>query len=122
MKLVTISDISHGAGNELYGQTGIQCGLLAEDMGGHEHTFHPLSYRSHKQRLVSYSSFGVDILAAEDADDRSYDLKMSHDSIFVRRKMLHKIFVDSSGLFETNNTVNETRKYRHKKTAARVRD
>lgn len=115
VKLISLSDASHGGGNEIYGRTGIICGMLAEDMGGEEHVFHVLTWSSHKQRRVSYSSFGSEILAAADADDRGYDLKLSYDAIFTRNKMRHEIFVDSRGLLDTITTVHEPREYRLKR-------
>lgn len=122
VKLISLSDASHGANHEIYGQTGFLCGMMAEDFGNNEHVFHPLIWGSHKQRRVSYSSFGSEIIAAADADDHGYDLKLSYDSIFSRSKMRHEILVDSRGLFDTITTVHEPREYRLKKTVAKMRD
>lgn len=61
-------------------------------------------------------------MAAADADDRGYDLKMSYVSIFVKSKMRHETFVDPRGLFGTITMVHEPREYPLKKIVKNMPD
>lgn len=87
-----------------------------------EALFYPLSWSSHKQRRVSYSSFGAEILAAADADDRGFDLKQSFLSLFPHKPLSHELIIDSKALFETITTLHQTSDYRLRKTVSRMRD
>lgn len=121
ISISTFSDASHGAADEIYGQTGGLCGLVIQDDTSSRRMFHPISWTSHKQRRVSYSSFGAEILAAANADDRGYDLKLSFRSLFPDRPLRHKLIVDSKALFETLTTLHQSDDYRLRKTVARIR-
>lgn len=68
VKLISISDAVHGGG-EIYGQSGRICGMLIATKLLSPKLFLPISWRSHKQRRVSYSDFGAEILTATDEDD-----------------------------------------------------
>lgn len=118
----TISDASHGGNDSVYGQTGIICGLRIVSRAPKEELFHPLVWSSHKQRRVSYSSFGAEILAAAAADDRGYEVKRSIFSIFPESPLRHEIMVDSKALFETITTLHQGDDYRLRGTVARMRD
>lgn len=122
MKIVSVSDASHGGGDSVYGQTGSLCGLLIEASGDHRKLYHAIGWTSHKQKRVSYSAFGAEILAAADADDRGYDLKLSLGSILPKANLKHELFVDARALFDTITTLHEPREYRLRKTVARMRD
>lgn len=39
-----------------------------------------------KKKQVPYSSLGVDILVAADAEDRVYGIELSHDYVFLKGK------------------------------------
>lgn len=54
VKPIRLSDASHGSGSEIYGPNGFLCGMIADEIGGNDHTFHPLSLSSHKLRRVSH--------------------------------------------------------------------
>lgn len=82
---------------------------------------HPIAWSRHKQRRVSYSSFGAEILAATYGDDRGYDLKMSLLSMFPDKPLKHQLLIDSKALFETVTTLHQTDDYRLRKTVARIR-
>lgn len=69
-KLVSISDASHGGMNQIHSRTGGLCGLLINNSGCHECRFHPISWTSDEQKRVTYSSFGPEIPAVDDTDDR----------------------------------------------------
>lgn len=121
VSISTFLDGSHGAADKIYGQTGGICGLVIHDTDVKFRLFHPISWTSYKQRRVSYSSFGAEILAAANADDRGYDLKLSFISLFPDHPLRHKLIVDSKALFETLTTLHQSDYYRLRKTVARIR-
>lgn len=116
----TFSDASHGAADEIYDQTGGLNGLLIQQTNGLD-IFHPVSWTSHKQRRVSYSSFGAEILAASNGDDRGYSLKASFLSLFPHQPLQHNLLIDSKALFEALTTLHQTDDYRLRMTVARIR-
>lgn len=59
-----------------YGQTGIVTGLMSEGSGG-ENVFHIVEWVSSKQRRVSHSYYGAEILACSDADNRGFYIKQA---------------------------------------------
>lgn len=61
------SDSSHGGAEETYGQSGIILGLKILSSNGKNVFYHTLRWASQKQKRVSYSSFGSEILAASNA-------------------------------------------------------
>lgn len=121
VSISSLSDASHGCADETYGQTGTFCGLKIQSSLHDLPLFHPIAWTSHKQRRVSYSSFGAEIIAAACADDRGYDLKMSFRSLFPLTPLRHQLLVDSKALFETLTTIHQTDVYRLRKTVARIR-
>lgn len=122
IRIISLSDAAHGGGDSIYGQTGGICGLTFKETGNDKAIYHPIAWTSHKQKRVTYSAFGAEILAAADADDRGYDLKLSLASILPDRKITHELFVDARALFDTITTLHEPREYRLRKTVARMRD
>lgn len=71
----SFSDASHPRDRD-YGQSGILCGLRIKEEGSDsQDIFHMVDWTSHKQKRVSYSSYGAEILACATADDRGYYLK-----------------------------------------------
>lgn len=122
IKVVSLSDAAHGGGESVYGQSGSICGILIDNAGSSERVYHAISWTSHKQKRVSYSAFGAEILAAADADDRGFDLKLSLRSILSGNEIRHELFVDARALFDTITTLHEPREYRLRKTVARMRD
>lgn len=75
-----------------------------------------------KAEMISYSSYGAEILAASDADNRGYHLKEMLHAIFPDRKLKHELLVDSKSLFETITTLHQSGDYRLRKVVARMRD
>lgn len=104
-----------------YGQTGLITGLLTniEDGGA---IYHIVDWTSNKQRRVCYSSYGAEILAAADADDRGYHLKTAYNSIFSSTRLKHKLQVDSHALYDTITTLHEGRDFRLRQTVERIRN
>jgi len=54
---------------QTYGQSGIVDGLVMKIANG-DHIYHILDWQSIKQRRVSYSSYGAEILACMEGDDK----------------------------------------------------
>lgn len=120
--LVSLSDASNGGSEFDYGQSGIVCGLRIHSSAHLYPIFHPLSWTSQKQKRVTYSSFGAEILACADAEDRGHDLKESLKSIFPNTTIQHEILVDSRALFDTITTLHECKEFRLRKTVPRIRN
>lgn len=118
--IYTLSDASHSSESEVYGQTGVVCGLKIETTN--RTFYHAILWSSHKQRKIAYSSFGAEILAAADADDRGYYLKSALAYLFPQKLVRHQLLVDSKSLFETITTLHQTGDYRLRKVVARLRD
>lgn len=118
----TFSDASFNivAGRD-YGQTGIVTGLKIQGKNG-ESTMHMIDWTSNKQRRVSHSSYGAEILACSDADDRGYYIKQAIIGITKEEKTMHILHVDSRGLFDTISTLHDGKEYRLRQTVQRIRD
>lgn len=119
--LASFSDASHGGVDYIYGQSGFVSVLRIRQENG-EVLFHCLTWSSSKQKCTSYSSYGAEIHAAANADDRGFDLKASLLALFPNRPVKHELLVDSKSLFETITTLHDSREYRLRKTVARMRD
>ena len=119
--LCTFSDAAYNiSSSHTYGQTGIFSGLALPQSNGT--LFHPLDWFSNKQRRVSYSSFGAEILACADADDRTYPLRQGLRILLNKSNLQSHLNVDSRGLFDTLSTLHEGRDYRLRETVQRIRD
>lgn len=116
----TLSDASHNGPSSTHGQTGIISGLRIVTKDGI--MYHPIMWSSHKQKRISYSSYGAEILAAADGDDRGYHLKEIIRILFPKKALKHQLLVDSKSLFETITTLHQTGDYRLRKIVARMRD
>lgn len=81
------------------------CGLLIEYAGTEERLNNPVSWKCHQQKRVSNRAFGEEILAAAEADDRGYDLKMTLKYILTETTLRPDLFVDTRALFDTINNV-----------------
>lgn len=118
----TLSDASHGGLDETYGQSGCITVLRITQSNGLPTLFHCNDWTSHKQNQVSYSSFGAEIIAASNGDDRGFHLKCIFADLFPHRLLKHEILVDSKALYDTITTLHQPRDYRLRKTVARMRD
>ena len=120
--LSTFSDASFNiTARKSYGQTGLVSGVRTTMQDGSE-LFHILDWVSTKQRRISHSSYGAEILACAEGDDRGFYLKMGINSLFPKVKMRNEILVDSMGLFDTITTLHEGNEYRLRQTVQRIRD
>ena len=118
--LSSFSDASHPK-DRSYGQSGIICGIRASGLN-EEDTYHIIDWASHRQKRVSYSSYGAEILACATADDRGYYLREAMRSIFPDMNMRHELTIDSNALQETITTLREGTEYRLRPTVQRIRD
>lgn len=101
-----------------YDQTGLLTGLYFQDS-----TFHTLGWYSGKQRRVSFSSVGADILSSADSADRSLLLSEGLKTILNRDNSFPFVLtVDSFGLYSTITTLHENRDYRLRHTVSRIRE
>lgn len=123
INICTFSDASYNISeSQSYGQTGIVTGLSFGGNWGSDLIFHPVDWTSSKQRRVSHSSYGAEILACSDADDRGYYVKQVVHNILQDDSPNHELNVDSKGLYETITTLHEGREYRLIQTVQRIRD
>lgn len=103
-------------GGSSYGQSGYLSGLLLrpalfENVPSSEDcVFHVYDWFSSKQRRVVYSSFGAEILACANADNRLYGLKMGLCTL-LDEGMTSELLVDSKGLFTCITTLSDQREY-----------
>lgn len=116
------SDASHGRVDETYGQSGSLTGLRISQAEGLPTIFHEIGWSSSKQKQMSYSSFGSEIIAAAAGDDRGFDLKCSFLDLFPHRPLKNELLVDSKRLDEKFTTLHQPQEYRLRKTVARMRD
>ena len=122
-EVVTFSDASFGiTPNKTYGQTGIISGIRYRTDLGDATSFHLIDWNSSKQRRVTYSSYGSEILACADADDRGFNIKSALCSLFPKIHFKHVINVDSKALFDTITTLHEGKEYRLRQTVQGIRD
>lgn len=121
--IVNISDASFNIRSGMsYGQSGFVSGILYLTANGDNKTFHPPDWGSSKQRRVTNSSYGDEILACRNADDHGLNLKMAFRSVFENHDFPHTLVVDSKGLFNTITTLHDGREYRLGQTVLRIRD
>lgn len=118
--ICTIYDAFHNGMTETYGHSGVLCGLKVRTES--LTLYHPVMWSSHIQKKVSYSSFGAEILAAADGDDRGYHVKMTLGSLFPEAPVRHHMMLGSKSLFETITTLHYTGDYRLRKVVSRMRD
>ena len=120
--VTTFSDAAFNINSrKSYVQTGLIMGIRTLLKDGPE-CFHTLDWVSTKQRRICHSSYGAEILACAEADDRGFYLKMGMRSLFTSTKIRNEIVVDSLGLFDTITTLHEGSEYRLRQTVQRIRD
>ena len=71
-------------------------------------------------KRVVYSSFGADILACADADNRLFGLKGGLSSL-LDEILISELIADSKGLFTCVTTLSDQREYALRRTVARTR-
>lgn len=104
------------------GQTGIVTGLNFYSDNTQDDIFHVVNWYSGKEHSVCRSSYGAEILAYTDTDDRGIYIKTSLDHLFRSKDVQHEINVDSKGLYDTITTLHEGRDYRLHQTVQQIWD
>ena len=84
--------------------------------------YHLLDWCSNKQKRVSYSPYGAEILACADADDRGFYLKYGIRCIFPKTEIGNELLTDSKCLYDTITTLHEGRDYRLRPTVQKMRN
>lgn len=119
--IVTFSDAAHGGREFDYGQTGGVTGIRILHSDRIEGTFFGIGWTSSKQKRISHSSFGAEIIAAADMDERGFDLRETIREMFPHSHIKHELIVDAKALFDTITTLHESREYRLRRTVSRIR-
>lgn len=101
-----------------YGQTGIITDIMIRSTGGD--TYHAIDWYSNKQRKVSHSSYGAEILACDDPDDRGFHLRDSLHAITNNSTIEHILNLDSRGLIDATSTLHDGREYWLRLTVQRI--
>lgn len=81
-----------------------------------------IDWASIRQKRVSYSSYGAEILACTEAYDRGFNIKCALKSISPLDDFPQILNVDSKALFDTITTLHEGKEYRLRQTVQRIRD
>ena len=122
---VIVSSFSDAAFNHSdmsgYGQTGLLTGLRIKQRDGVD-LYHAIDWSSSKQKRVSYSPYGAEVLACAEADDRGYYIKIGLMSLFPNTKVRNELSTDSRCLYDTITTLHEGRDYRLRPTVQRIRN
>lgn len=84
--------------------------------------YHPIDWSSTKQKQVCYSSYGAEVLAFADAEDKGFHLKESYSSLLSKLTISHKLHFDSRALYDTITTLHEGKDYRIRQTVDRICD
>lgn len=125
VKLLAFSDASYNIiKSNSYGHSGFLSGLVFENDSAEceeESVYHVYDWYSSKQKRVVYSSFGAEILASADADNRLYGLKIGLASL-TNHDIVSELLVDSKSLFTCVTTLSDQREYRLRRTVARIRE
>lgn len=114
--LVSFSDTEHGGKYSDYGKTGGVTGIHVVQSGKDEEKFYGVNWTSRKQRRISHSSFGTEIIAAADANERGFDLRQNIYEIFPQSDIKHEMLADPRTMLDTIKTLHECREYRLRRT------
>jgi len=110
-----VSSFSYASFNQSsssgYGKSGILSGLCIDLKNGAA-LLHPIDWCSNKQRRVSCSPYGAEVLACADADNRGYHLKTAMNSLFIKNKTRNELFTDSKCLYDNITTLYEGPQFR----------
>ena len=120
--IVTFSDASYNVcKSQSYGQSGIITGLSV-DTASDGTLFYPLDWTSSRQKRVSHSSYGAEILACAAADDRGFFIKECLRSFAPATVCRHLLNTDSRSLYDTITTLHDGKEYRLRQTVERLRN
>lgn len=79
-----------------------------------------IDWTTNKQRRVSYLSYGAEILAGADADDRGHHLRTSLRALAPDENIKYTMNVDSRGLYDASTTIHNGKEYRLRQTVVRL--
>lgn len=117
--IVAFSDAAHSVSS--YGQSGYIGGFFIE-LSSKRSIYHIVDWHSGKQKRVSFSSGGSEIVAAADETDRAGYLHELYATLLGPNVDLQlSLLVDSRGLHDTITTLHEPSDYRLRPTMARSR-
>lgn len=71
---------------------------------------------------VSYSSYGAEILACDEADNRGFYIKQGLSDILRGFTVRHILHVDIKRIYDTITTLHDGKDYRLHQTLQRIRD
>lgn len=122
-EIVSFSDAAFNISkHQQYGQTGFLTGIRLCMANEDSTIYHVIDWSSTRQKRVSYSSYGAEILACTEADDRGFYMKQTLTSLYPQKAFEHILNVDSKGLFDTITTLHDGKEYRLRQTVQRIRD
>lgn len=81
-----------------------------------------MNWSCSKQRRISHSSYGAEIITCADADNRGYYIKKEVQTILPEVRIRHELNVDSRGLYDTITKLHEGKEYRMRQTVLRIRE
>jgi hypothetical protein len=107
-------------GGELYGQ-GDYISWLPVRTHARDAFYFLDQYSSCLKRVVC-SSFGAEILAFAEADDRLFALRSSFKEMLFARTFESELLVDLNGLYSCICTLSNNKEHRLRRTVARIRE
>lgn len=108
--------------SQSFGQTGIINGLVILHRSTDAPMYHPIDLSSTKQRRVSHTPYGDEILACTEADDLGFYLKPATTNMYPSASIRYCLHVDSKGLYDTIAKLHDGRDYRLRQTVQKIRD
>lgn len=96
-------------------------GILIQQVDWIEGVYYGFGWTSTKQKQISYSYFGAEIIDAVDVYKRGFNLRETIRKIFPLCHIIHEMIVDSNDLFKSTTTLHESREYRLKRPVSRIR-
>lgn len=107
---------------ETYRQSGSVCSLRYCKENYDSRGFHLISWTSHKQKIVSYSTHRAEILACATTKDRDFSLIQGISTIILEKSCKHNLRVDFKALYNTITTSHEGREYWLKQTVQQLKN
>lgn len=105
--MTSILDATHGGNEVTNGHTGGIVGLRIGWDGSTEEVIHPVNWTSHKQKQMSYSEFGAEIIVATDAVDHVCGLTFLYQAIFPAMNLKQIMLADLRRPQDTITTIHE---------------
>lgn len=84
--------------------------------------YHIVDWSSSKQRRISHSSYGAEILSCADADDKGFYLKEIMSLISISDRFSNVLNIDSRGFYDNITTLHYVGEYRLRQTEQSLRE